>query len=76
MSNEAKIKEIIMKTLDVSADEIKPDQSIAQCLGVDSTELVEISVAIKKTLNVPLKDNELKKTHTFKQIVEIVNSKV
>jgi len=75
VSVEAKIKAIFKKVLDVGPDEIAPDKPLAQSLGVDSTELVEISVAIKKELNVPLKDGELKKSHTFNQIVEIVKGK-
>ena len=76
MSVEAKIKEIFQRVLDVSPDEIKPDESLVASLGVDSTELVEISVGIKKELNAPLGDGELKKSHTFNEIVEIVKSKV
>lgn len=72
---EDKVKAIFKKVLDVEPDEIKPDQSLVQCLGVDSTELVEISVGIKKELGVPLGDGELKKTHSFNQIVEILKSK-
>ncbi len=75
MCVEAKVKEVFQKVLDVSPDEIKPDESLAASLGVDSTELVEISVGIKKELNVPLGDGELKKTFTFNEIVEIVKSK-
>lgn len=75
MSVESKIKEVIIKVLDVKESEIKSDQPMVQCLGIDSTELVEISVGIKKTLGVPLGDGELKKTHTFNQVVEIVKGK-
>jgi acyl carrier protein len=72
---EDRIKAVFKKVLDVGPEEIVPDKSLVQSLGVDSTELVEISVGIKKDLNVPLGDGELKKTHTFNQIVEIVKSK-
>lgn len=75
MSVEQKVQEVFVKVLDVKPEEIKADQSVEQALGVDSTELVEISVGIKKSLNVPLGDNELKKSHTFQEIVEIVKSK-
>lgn len=75
MSVEEKVKAIFKRVLDVEPDEIKPDQSLAQSLGVDSTELVEISVGIKKELGVPLGDGELKKSHTFNQIVELLKSK-
>ena len=75
MSVDAKLKAIFQKVLDISPDEIKGDQTLDGSLGIDSTELVEISVAIKKELNVPLKDGELKKSQTFNQIVKIIEGK-
>ncbi|MCA9401233.1 MAG: acyl carrier protein, partial [Candidatus Omnitrophica bacterium] len=44
-------------------------------LGIDSTEMVEIAVAIKKQLNVSIADNELKKSHTFNEIIGILKTK-
>lgn len=76
MDVEAKIKKIFQRVLDVVPDDIKPDESLVSSLGVDSTELVEITVGIKKELNALLTDGELKKTHTFNEIVGIVKSKV
>ncbi|MBF0385345.1 MAG: acyl carrier protein [Candidatus Omnitrophica bacterium] len=75
MSIETKVTEVLQKVLDVEASEIKGDASLATAFGVDSTEMVEISVGIKKSLGVPIGDNELKKTHSFDQIVEILKGK-
>ena len=72
---ESQIKGIFKKVLDISPSDIKPNETLVASLGIDSTELVEISVGIKKELGVPLADNELKKTHTFSEIVKIVESK-
>ena len=72
---EQRVKSIFQKVLDVNPEEIKADQTLAQSLGIDSTELVEISVGIKKELNIPLADNELKKTQTFNEVIAIVKSK-
>ncbi len=75
MSVEEKVKETLNKVLDVEPSEIKPDETLAAAFGVDSTEMVEIAVGLKKALNVPIGDNELKKTQTFNQIVEILKAK-
>ncbi len=75
MAVEEKIKQVFQKVLDVKPDEIEPNAKLDESLDVDSTEMVEIAVGIKKALNVPIGDNELKKTHTFNQIVAIVASK-
>jgi acyl carrier protein len=72
---ENKVKAILIKVLDVKENEIIPGAKLDESLGIDSTEMVEISVSIKKQLNVPLKDNELKKTHSLNEIVAILKTK-
>ena len=75
MAVEETVKQVFNKVLDVSPDEIHPDEKLEDSLEVDSTEMVEISVGIKKALKVELADNELKKSHSFNEIVEILKSK-
>ncbi|OGX34648.1 MAG: hypothetical protein A3C36_00045 [Omnitrophica WOR_2 bacterium RIFCSPHIGHO2_02_FULL_52_10] len=76
MAVEDTVKEVFQTVLDVKPEEIKPEDKLEDSLGVDSTEMVEISVGLKRALKVALTDNELKKTHTFNEIVEILKSKV
>lgn len=75
MAVEDAVKEMFKQVLDVGPDEIKSDEQIDQSFGVDSTEMVEIAVGLKKALNVEIGDNELKKTHSFNEIVEILKGK-
>lgn len=75
MAVEQKVKEILKKVLDIKESEIVPGAKLDESLGIDSTEMVEIAVGIKKALNVPIGDNELKKTHTFNEIVAIITAK-
>ena len=72
MAVEQKVKEILKKVLDIKENEIVPGAKLDESLGIDSTEMVEISVAIKKEFGIPLKDSELKKTHSFNEIVAII----
>ena len=72
---ETKVRNILKKVLDVKDNEIIPGAKLDESLDVDSTEMVEISVAIKKELGVALKDNELKKTHSLNDIVALLASK-
>ena len=69
------LDEILNKVIEVTPEEIQPDKSLEEAYGVDSTEMVEISVGLKKALDVPIADNELKKTHTYNEILNILNSK-
>ncbi len=75
MAVEEKIKAIFQNVLDIKPNEIVPGAKLDESLGIDSTEMVEISVGIKKEFGIPLKDNELKKTHSFSEIMAIVKSK-
>lgn len=75
MAVEQKVKEVLKKVLDIKGSEIVPGAKLDESLGIDSTEMVEISVVIKKEFGIPLKDNELKKTHSFNEIVAIIAAK-
>jgi len=72
---ETKLKGIFQKVLDIKDSEIVPGAKLDESLGIDSTEMVEISVVIKKELGVTLKDGELKKTFSFNDIVGIIKSR-
>ena len=75
MSIEDRVKGIFKKVLDIKPEEIKLDSKLDQSLGVDSTEMVEISVSLKKEFGVPIADNEVKKTHSLSEIINILKSK-
>ena len=75
MSVEQSVREVFQKVLDIKPETIKPEAKLSEALGVDSTEMVEIAVGIKKRLGVQIGDNELKKTHSFNEIVEILKAK-
>lgn len=72
---ENKVKGIFKKVLDIKESEIIPGAKLDESLGIDSTEMVEIAVVIKKELGIALKDNELKKTQSFNDIVGVLKSK-
>ena len=75
MSVEQTVQDVFKQVLDVGPEEIKVEEPLSGSLGVDSTELVEISVGLKKALSVELGDGELKKTQSFNDIVEILKGK-
>ena len=75
-SIEDKVKSVLKKVLDIKESEIVPGAKLDDSLGIDSTEMVEIAVVLKKELGIQLKDNELKKTQSFNEIVELLKTKV
>lgn len=72
---ENKLKSVLKKVLDIKESEIVPGAKLDESLGIDSTEMVEITVVIKKEFGIALKDSELKKTHSFNEIVAILKTK-
>lgn len=72
---ENKLKAIFKKVLDIKESEIVPGAKLDESLGIDSTEMVEIAVVIKKEFGVNLQASEIKKYHSFNEIVAILKAK-
>lgn len=72
---EQRVKNLFKKVLDIAPEDIKPDVTLSESLGIDSTEMVEISVGLKREFSVSIADNEIKKTHTFNEIIGILKTK-
>ena len=75
MTVEDTVKKVFNQVLDIKSEEIKPDDKLEDGLGIDSTEMVEIVVGLKKAFGIAIADNELKKSHSFNQIVAVLKTK-
>lgn len=73
---ENKVKAIFKKVLDIKESEIVPGAKLDESLGIDSTEMVEISVVLKKELGIDLKANEIKKSNSFNEMIAILKGKM
>ena len=65
----------ICDTLDVGMDELKEDQKMYDSVGIDSTEVVELVVGLKKKFNVPLETSEITKFSTPLEITRLIEQK-
>ncbi len=74
MSLEDSVKEVFKDVLDIGADEIQADDKLENGLGIDSTEMVELTVAIKKKFNLEIENNALSKGQTFNEIIETLKA--
>jgi len=75
MSAEQQVKEVIAQTLSLGQDEIKMDATLSESLDVDSTEMVDLRVALEKALGIKFEQNEVTKNSTPQDIVAAVESK-
>lgn len=64
----------IFRKLEFNPDEIDDNVGLRTELGVDSTELAEIAVAIERQFSIVVQDDELDKLGTFGDMVKYVES--
>ncbi|MBN2120614.1 MAG: acyl carrier protein [Candidatus Omnitrophica bacterium] len=75
MDIKEQVMDLIARTLEVSKDELSETEKLYDSIGVDSTEMVEMVVALNKHFGVKIETNEVTKYSTPLQIVESVQTK-
>jgi acyl carrier protein len=75
MDTKTQVKDVIIKLLKVKPEELKEDMTLEQSLGVDSTEMVEICIALQKEFGVKIQEKEVAKTHTLVEIANVIDRK-
>ena len=75
MSVEQQVKEIIAKTLSVKPQEIDLDGKLSEEWDMDSTECVDLRVALEKQFEVKIDAKEITKFSTPQEIINVIESK-
>jgi acyl carrier protein len=70
------IKEVLVKLLRVKPEELKEGVSLQDCIGVDSTEMVEAVIALEKAFGKKLSPKEITKTSSIEDIEKVILAKV
>jgi acyl carrier protein len=71
-----KVKEVIVNLLKVRPEELKDDVKLYDGIGVDSTEMVELVIALEKAFSAKLSPKEITKFSTLNDIEKIIQSKL
>ena len=69
-----KVKEIIANQLSVKAENLKEETNIAEELGADSLDLVEILMSLDDEFGVSIPDEAIPQIKTIKDIVDFIDS--
>ncbi|HLP86263.1 MAG TPA: acyl carrier protein [Candidatus Paceibacterota bacterium] len=69
------IVELLIKNNDLEEEEIKPESNFVNDLGLDSLDLVELTVSIEKELQIKITDEELEKVYTVQDLMNIIENK-
>lgn len=75
MDIEEKVREIIVKLLNVRPGEVTPDASLENDLGMDSTEIVEMTVALEKAFGINIDDGEITKSQSIGDVITLVKNR-
>ena len=75
MELKAEVFDLIAKTFDVAKEQLAESQRLYDSLGVDSTEMVEMVVALNRHFGVKIETNEVTKFSTPLEIVDTVQAK-
>jgi len=74
MSLEARVREIIVEQLGVSAAEAVPQASFIEDLGADSLDIVELVMAMEEEFDVEIPDEDAEKIQKVKDAVSYIES--
>lgn len=70
------IKEQILKTLNVSSDDVKPEARFIEDLGADSLDAVELVLFIETEFGVIINEEELSTLKTLGEMVKFIEDRI
>ncbi len=74
MSAEERVKKILMG-IGIRENEITPEKTLRDQLGIDSAEMVEIVVALEKEFNIKIPAEKVAELKTVQDIINFVEGK-
>lgn len=73
---EERIKKLFVKLFDVRPDELTSEANLNDDLGMDSTEMVELTLALEKEFKIKIRDGEITNEHSVGDVLRIVENKL
>ncbi len=75
MSVEKKVKEIIMKQLDLDVKEVSLEAAFIDDLGADSLDVVEIIMAMEEAFDLEIPDEDVENITIVQDVVDYIKQK-
>ena len=75
MGTEEKVKEIVVKVLDVDPAKVTPTASFAVDLGADSLDQADLVMELEEAFGIEIPDEDAGKIKSVQQAIDYVNSK-
>ncbi len=68
------VKDILVNQLDLDADSVTGDSGIAEDLGADSLDVVELLMAIEDEFGLEIPDDEIENIKTVDDLVKYIEA--
>lgn len=72
MTTTDKVRDIIAKQLSVKLEDVKNESNIAEELGADSLDLVEILMSLEDEFGISIPDEAIPEIKTIKDVVDFI----
>jgi acyl carrier protein len=72
MSVEEKVKEIVVKLLEVNPEQVRPEASFTDDLKADSLAVVELVLALEDAFSIEIPDEDTARIRTVKDAIEYI----
>lgn len=63
-----KLTKIFVEDLEYNAEDITPDATLKEDIGVDSLDMIDIVAAVENNFGFKVDENEMRKVETFDQL--------
>ena len=73
MSNEERVKKVIIEQLGVKEDQITENASFVDDLGADSLDTVELVMALEEEFDIEISDDEAENISTVQSAIDYIN---
>ena len=70
------VRAVIVEQLGVKPDEVKPEASFRDDLGVDSLDVVEFIMALEEKFSIEIPDEDAQKMETVNDAIKYVENKM
>ncbi|MBE6741641.1 MAG: acyl carrier protein [Ruminococcaceae bacterium] len=70
------VKEILVDQLDINADDIEMTSNLADDLGADSLDVIDIVMTIEEQYSIEVPDEIIKSMKTVEDVVSFIESNI
>lgn len=68
-----RIKELVVQEMNIPADKVTLESKIAEDLGADSIDAIELIMGVEQEFDIEISDDEAMNIKTIGDLVEVIN---